>query len=299
MATATFMKNLINPEVIGAYLDRKLKDNIRFAPLAVMQTDLQGRPGNTITVPMWGDNTDAVDLAEGATGEVDNLQAYSFQATVKKIVKNYGITDEAVLSGYGNPVGEIGDKMLVALAQKIDNDCLELFKTDAKIEAISPEGGSKKEVMNMNHTKVKALTVEELGKAQAQFFGEDLGEAQVLIVAPKEYESLRRDPAFSINKDQASAINISGVVGSIYNASVIISNKLTDKNMAIIVKPGAFGIELKRGTNVETERDVLAKKTIYSADTHYVAYLRDLSKCGIIEIETAISPAKRTATRGA
>lgn len=294
----TLMKNLINPEVIGAYLDRKLKDNIRFAPLAVMQMDLQGRPGNTITVPMWGNNADAVDLAEGETGEVDNLQAFSFQAKVKKIVKNYGITDEAVLSGYGNPVGEIGDKMLVALAQKIDNDCLALFDPAATITAVSPEGSSNQEVMKMKTTKVKALTVEELGKAQAAFFGEDLGEAQVLIVAPKEYEALRRDPAFSINKDQANSVNISGVVGSIYNASVIISNKLTGKNMALIVKPGAFGIELKRGTNVETDRNVLAKKTIYSADTHYVAYLRDLSKCGIIQIDAGVLPS-RTTKKGA
>lgn len=296
MATDTFMKNLINPEVIGAYLDLKLRDNIRFAPLAMVETDLQGTPGNTITVPMWGAVKDAEDVAEGAESDVDNLQAYSYQATIKKIVKNIGITDEAVLSGHGNPVGEIGDQLLKAIAQKIDNDCLDLFKPDAKVTAISPEGGLNKHEMTMKTKKVKNLTVEALGQAQAEFFGEDLGEAQVLIVAPKEYEKLRRDPAFEVSKDQSSAVNISGVVGSIYNASVIISNKLAEKNMAIIVKPGAFGIEYKRGTSVETDRDVRRKKTLYSADTHYIAYLRNLDKCGIIQIETTTEPSGRRAT---
>lgn len=290
----TFMKNLINPEVIGAYLDLKLRDNIRFAPLAMVETDLQGTPGNTITVPMWGAVADAEDVAEGVESGVDNLQAYSYQATVKKIVKNIGITDEAVLSGHGNPVGEIGDQLLKAITQKIDNDCLELFKPDAKITAVSPEGGANVHEMTMKTKTVNNLTVEALGQAQAEFFGEDLGEAQVLIVAPKEYEKLRRDPAFEVSKDQSSAINISGVVGSIYNASVIISNKLADKNMAIIVKPGAFGIEYKRGTSVETDRDVRSKKTLYSADTHYIAYLRNLDKCGIIQITPPVTPRKAT-----
>lgn len=290
----TFMKNLINPEVIGAYLDLKLRDNIRFAPLAMVETDLQGTPGNTITVPMWGAVKDAEDVAEGVESGVDNLQAYSYQATVKKIVKNIGITDEAVLSGHGNPVGEIGDQLLKAITQKIDNDCLELFKPDAKITAVSPEGGANVHEMTMKTKTVNNLTVEALGQAQAEFFGEDLGEAQVLIVAPKEYEKLRRDPAFEVSKDQSSAINISGVVGSIYNASVIISNKLADKNMAIIVKPGAFGIEYKRGTSVETDRDVRSKKTLYSADTHYIAYLRNLDKCGIIQITPPVTPRKAT-----
>lgn len=290
----TFMKNLINPEVIGAYLDLKLRDNIRFAPLAMVETDLQGTPGNTITVPMWGAVADAEDVAEGVESGVDNLQAYSYQATVKKIVKNIGITDEAVLSGHGNPVGEIGDQLLKAITQKIDNDCLALFKPDAKITAVSPEGGANVHEMTMKTKTVNNLTVEALGQAQAEFFGEDLGEAQVLIVAPKEYEKLRRDPAFEVSKDQSSAINISGVVGSIYNASVIISNKLADKNMAIIVKPGAFGIEYKRGTSVETDRDVRSKKTLYSADTHYIAYLRNLDKCGIIQITPPVTPRKAT-----
>ena len=45
------------------------------------------------------------------------------------------------------------------------------------------------------------------------------------------------------------------------------------------------GIELKRGVNVESDRDILRKTNVYSVDEHYVAYLRDDSK--VIRIANA------------
>ena len=47
---------------------------------------------------------------------------------------------------------------------------------------------------------------------------------------------------------------------------------------AFIVKAGALGIELKRNTNVESDRDILKKTTVYAVDKHYAAYLRDKTK---------------------
>ena len=58
---------------------------------------------------------------------------------------------------------------------------------------------------------------------------------------------------------------------------VVISNKLTD-NEAYIVAVGALGIEMKRGVEVETDRDIVAKLTVITADQHYVTYLKDESK---------------------
>ena len=52
MAT-TKLSNLLNPEVVAQYIDMKLVDQIKLSPLAVVGTELQGRPGNTLTVPVW------------------------------------------------------------------------------------------------------------------------------------------------------------------------------------------------------------------------------------------------------
>ena len=53
MTAPTKLENLLNPQVVAEYIDAKLVDKIKLSPLAVVGTELQGRPGNTLTVPVW------------------------------------------------------------------------------------------------------------------------------------------------------------------------------------------------------------------------------------------------------
>ena len=53
MTAPTKLENHLNPQVVAEYIDAKLVDNIKLSPLAVAGTTLQGRPGNTFTVPVW------------------------------------------------------------------------------------------------------------------------------------------------------------------------------------------------------------------------------------------------------
>ena len=52
-AGPTKLNNLLDPQVIGAYLDVKLIDKIKLAPIAEVNRELEGRPGSTITFPKW------------------------------------------------------------------------------------------------------------------------------------------------------------------------------------------------------------------------------------------------------
>ena len=123
MTAPTKLSNLLNPQVVAEYIDAKLVDKIKLSPLAVVGTTLQGRPGNTLTVPVWQYIGSAQDLAEGVADVPVVLNSESNTVTVKKAAKSVEITDEAILSGHGNPVSEIADQLLLSIADKIEKDC--------------------------------------------------------------------------------------------------------------------------------------------------------------------------------
>lgn len=272
MATQNITKvaNLINPEVMGSFLDKKMIDLIKFSPLAVMGYDLQGNPGDTLTIPTWNYVGDAEDLAEGVEGNVSNLTATTSKVKVKKAVKNIGITDEARLSGYGDPMGQIEHQLAVSLASKVDNDVLKAIK----------EASTK--------THQGTFGIDFIADALVQF-GEDIEETTFVYIHPKHLATLRKSPEY-VHVANGQVI-ISGQVGTVYGCPIVVSNKMED-NAVYFIRGGAIGIEVKREVAVETDRDVLKKQTIVSADRHYMAYVRDASKLVKGTISPSMSKAK-------
>lgn len=256
------LSNMINPEVLGAFLETKLVDAIKLSPLAVVGTELQGRAGNTLTLPTWQYIGDAADLAEGVADVPVSLEAQSREITIKKASKAVEITDEALLSGYGNPADEIASQLLTSIASKVEADCFAALGT-ATLK------------------QVGAVDADTVADALVKF-GEDLDEEMFLFINPADYATIRKNANFSYVNGQQ--MTIGGTVGFIFNCAVVVSNRVPAQS-AYIVKRGALGIELKRGVNVESDRDILRKTNVYSVDEHYVAYLRDASK--VIKITKA------------
>ena len=115
-----------------------------------------------------------------------------------------------------------------------------------------------------------------IGSTCIKKFGrEDLDEEMRVFINPQEYTAIRKGAEFEPSTNVQGAIG--GSIGYIYNAAVVVSNRVP-QGKAYIVKPGALGIELKRDTNVESDRDILAKVNVYAVDKHYAAYLRDKTK---------------------
>ena len=84
-AGPTKLTNLLDPQVIGAYLDVKLIDKIKLSPIAEINRELEGRPGSTLTFPKWGYIGDAADLAEGAALTYENIAESTVEIKVKKV----------------------------------------------------------------------------------------------------------------------------------------------------------------------------------------------------------------------
>ena len=252
----TKLTNLIDPQVLAEYLDVKLMDAIKFAPLCAVRNDLVGVPGDTLTLPKYAFIGLAEDVAEGADIPMATLAATKVDVKVKKAGKGVKVTDEAMLSAYGNTEDEVAKQLLMAVAGKVDNDCAVAFRKATK---------------EVTATKFDKYVISDMMAK----FGEDIEEDMTAVINPAHLAILRRDPDF-VQVNQGDVI-MNGEVGMIFGCRVVISNKVAE-NEAFLVKAGAVKILMKRNVMVEAERNTVNKTTIYTADEHYVAYLEDESK---------------------
>lgn len=252
----TKLANLIDPQVLAEYLDVKLMDAIKFAPLCAVRNDLVGRPGDTLSLPKYAFIGLAEDVAEGEDVPMANLSATKVDKKVKKAGKGVKITDEAILSAYGNPEDEIAKQLLMAIAGKVDNDCAEAFR---------------QATLTVTAAKFDKYVISDMMAK----FGEDLEEDMTAVINPAHLAILRKDPDF-VQVNQGDVI-MNGEVGRLFGCRIVISNKVQTTE-AFLVKTGAVKILMKRNVMVEADRDIVNKTNVFVADEHYVAYLEDESK---------------------
>ncbi|MEG1906845.1 MAG: N4-gp56 family major capsid protein [Gordonibacter sp.] len=292
----TMLGDLINPEVMADMISTKIPQKIAVTPFAKVDDTLQGKPGNTITVPRYEYIGDAEDLAEGVAAETVKLEAGSTQVTVKKAVKAVEITDEAKLSGYGNPYDEAASQLALSVASKMDADAMSCITLEYKETSGVGNGG-----VQLIHDGA-AAQISYTGIVDAvDKFNEELNSEKVLFVNPAQVTTLRKDPDFvSADKyGQGTNVMMTGEVGRIANCRIVPSKRVLEKSTGTgdtkvtfyacpIVKvtqdmetedeASAITIYMKRGVNVETARDVLAKKDVISIDEHYTTALSNASK---------------------
>lgn len=316
----TKIADLIDPEVMADMISAKIPNKIVIAPFAKVDTTLEGVPGDTITVPQYAYIGDAVDVAEGVTAETVKLTASTTTAKVKKAMKAVELTDEAVLSGYGNPVGETNNQLAKSIAAKVDNDAMDALQT----AQLTYDGSS---------SAIKYSSVVDA----VDLFNEEVNTDKVMFVDPKQVTQLRKDSDFLSADKYPNNVIMTGEIGMIANTRIVPTRKVplfnewykfdetagtaaTDANIADIQKSlpsakvgdkvtkvttpcyfnpivkltqdnetedetAAITVYLKRDTNVETDRVSLARKTNISVDKHYTVALSDQSKVVIAKIK--------------
>lgn len=267
LENATKLANLFDPEVVAGLIDAKLVDAIKFAPLAVVDTTLVGRPGSTVTLPTYAYIGDAETVAEGKDIPIKQLDQSTKEVSIHKIGNGVQVTDEAALSGYGDPIGEAVYQIVLSIASQVDNEMLNVL-----------DGAT------LTHPAGGPLTADAIADAQV-LFGEDIEGEKVILVDPTTYGAIRKANDWIPGTEIGANMIIRGSVGMIHGCQVVVSNKLKGKNVAYIVKPGALATYMKRDTMVETDRDIVNKSTIMTADKHFANYLRDESK--VIKITLA------------
>lgn len=269
----TLLANLINPQVIADFIEQKLVDNMVFAPLATIDYTLEGKAGDTISYPAYQYIGDASTLSEASTLSVATLTASMVSVTVHKIAQGVELSDEAVLSGLGDPVGEGVSQITLALASGIDNEMLTTLSTIGSTMTYQTSAST---VAPVDTDIIDAL----------ELFGEDIDGTKVAIVPPAVYTSMRKTGKDSGNWIPASELSaqiaIKGAVGEYQGCQVIVSNKLKTSGNIYIVKPNALRLIMKRGALVETDRDILKFTNVITGSVHFATYLYNAS--GAIKI---------------
>ena len=264
----TLLEHLINPQVMADMISAELEKKLRATGFYKVDRTLTGRAGNTITVPTWFYIGPAQDLPENQQGEITQMFTEDISYTVKKAVKNVSLTDESVLSGFGDPVGEATRQLRMSIQDKMDDDGIELLK------AITPATGH---VLPLTSG---AITYEDILDAldMMEYFNEEQGITAYLMANHKTVKTIRKSPQFvELPSPLRDQVITTGVVGSIAGCSIVISNKLTDKE-AYILTPQCFTAFMKRDINVEQERQMLYKRTIIGSDCHFVIAIEDYDK---------------------
>jgi N4-gp56 family major capsid protein len=258
---ATKIANLIDPEVLADYVESKLIDAIKFSPLAKINYSLEGKAGSTLSLPVYDYIGDAVDVAEGQDIPLGQLTSTATEVKVKKAGRGVQLTDESVLYAYGDTIGEAADQIVLAIKNKIEKDHI----TDL-------EGAGVKLV----YTNTGKLTSSAIIKAIAKF-GEDYeeGEAVIFVNADQKADLITEEGWVGVTEIGAE-MKVRGAVGMIGGAQVVVSNRITNNNY--IVKRGGLGLVLKRDLMMETDRDIINKSTVITADKHYATYIADASK---------------------
>jgi len=277
----TKLANLIDPEVMAPMISAKLETAIVVTPFARIDTTLVGRPGDTITVPKYAWIGDAEDVAEGVEAGTTVLTTSTSNYTVKKAMKAVTLTDEAVLSAYGNPVGETNNQLGMSIASKVDQDAIDELLTASYVKDLGTD------VISYNGV-VEALDA----------FQEEENVEKVMFIAPSQATDLRKDENF-ISKDKyGNNVMMTGEIGMIANTRIVVSRKIVasgGKYTNPIVQlrgesqtgdeTSALTIYMKKGVSVETERHTLSRTTDISVDQHYIVALTDESKVVLVKFK--------------
>lgn len=206
----TKMQNMINPEVMGDMLDAKIEAQLKLTPYAKVDTTLQGVPGDTKTVPSWNYIGDAEDVAEGEEVDTTKMTASSKTFTIKKAMKSVSITQEAVNSGLGDPIGQAETQLAKSIAGKVDNDVLEAVYEG---QMTSGDGTAK-------------ISYEGLVDASTKFEDEEDGIEKVLFINPAQEGTILKDSNFISADKYAPGVMVNGAIGKVAGCQVKKSKKV-------------------------------------------------------------------------
>lgn len=214
MADLTKTTTLVNgdvfdPEVVSDMINAKVEKKAVMTGYIKVDNTLEGNPGSTITIPKWGYIGEAEEYAEGEPIDRSKMSFTTAEYGIKKIGKAVRLTDEAQLSGYGNPVGTATNQIALAISEKLDND---------RVTALYDS----KNICDQSSAVLKYAAIVE----GVDMFGEEEDSKKVILIHSKQKTQLRKDADFLAADKIAPELMTTGSIGKIAGCDVVVSNKV-------------------------------------------------------------------------
>lgn len=294
-AGQTLSTDLISPEVWADVIEAELPGNLILADLGFMDNSLVGQPGDTINFTEWEALSDAEDVAEDESLIPEKLTQSADSATIKEAGKAVEITDKAILTALGDPIGTGQRQITASIARKID--------TDLRTAILAAIPDTHDNYIGDKNNLDAALFVSGLAKFGDEFEPENF----VFLIHSDQRAQLYNDQQFiDASKYGRESVVVSGEIGRLYGVPVKVSNRavlktlngdgVTYKYNSILVRRSspptqdrglygpAYGTVWKRQVKIETDRDILARSTVIAGTVHYGVKVLDDS--GIVILTT-------------
>ena len=227
--------DVFDPQVVSDMINAKVEKKAVMTGYIKMDSTLSGVPGSTVTVPRWGYIGEAVELTEGQTIDTTKMAFTTAQYGIKKIGKGVMLTDEAQLSGYGNPMGTATNQIALSISEKLDNDRVAVLYES-------------KNVVDASSAAIKYSAIVDGVDA----FGEEEESRKVILIHSKQKTQLRKDADFLSADKFAAGVMMNGAIGRVAGCDVIVSNKVKMED-GVYYNP-----IIKLNNDAETEDDLPA-----------------------------------------
>ena len=240
MAELTNVTTLVNgdvfdPQVVSDMINAKVAKKAVMSGYIKVDNTLSGVPGSTVTVPRWGYIGEAVDLEEGQPIDTTKMAFTTAQYGIKKIGKGVMLTDEAQLSGYGNPMGTATNQIAMSISEKLDNDRVAvLYESKNEVDASA--------------AAIKYSAIVD----GVDMFGEEEDSRKVILIHSKQKTQLRKDSEFLSADKFGPGVMASGAIGRVAGCDVVVSNKVK------LVDGVYYNPIIKLNNDAETEDDLPA-----------------------------------------
>lgn len=269
-STNAVNKNVIIPEVYASIVDQKIAGKVVITQAADVIGDLMGQPGETINLPAWVYDSDAVDIKVGEPIPTTNLKQTNKQATIKMVAPNgYSVNDYDDAVAFGRALEKAADFQAIGIARKIDADLIaDAYKTPLKYK-LAADG---------------EITFDEANGILGLYGDDANAEDFAFLAIHSAYipSFLKMDGFVSAevtHTADGNGIMTNNLLGFFRGIKVVVSDRLydtsTQEKFILAIKKGSLAIIPKETVHVELARDASTRTSVIYTSQYYATGLVD------------------------